>query len=173
MATMTAQILVGNSHKHSGGLIPLHQVWLSENDRPALVLQALSQAGEKPEVAGDVVWIPSGGNMLDDAMLLIGIHAIRDESLLEVARKCGLDPDAARLELGEVCTEEQREQLYRKCQEVLVGPKIIMSIFRDSSMEQHLGVLVDYKIDVEVCTPSYSRLFSAWKNETTTEGTLP
>ena len=38
MATMTAQILVGNPHPYHGGINPTHKIYLSESSRPALIL---------------------------------------------------------------------------------------------------------------------------------------
>jgi hypothetical protein len=38
MGTITAQILVGSPHLYHDGLMPTHQVFLSENSRPARVL---------------------------------------------------------------------------------------------------------------------------------------
>ena len=41
MATTTATILIGRAHQNDSGINPTHFIQFTENDRPALILQAI------------------------------------------------------------------------------------------------------------------------------------
>ena len=70
-------------------------------------------------------------------------------------------------------TESQRRQLYERCREIPRFPKIVISTFKGSSVgKRQLSLLENYTMDVEVCTPIYSRGYSHWRDETWTEGSL-
>jgi len=160
MGTYTAQILVGRPHPNHGGLEPTHELFLSENDRPAWILRPL--AGEGAEI----VWIPTVEHTLEDALLQIACHVLKDEGL---ARALG-DP-GERLECHDL-PESGRRELYGKCKALKWPCKLIISVFEGSTILSQLPVLADYGMDVEVCTPSFSRLSSGWTEGVRTTGSL-
>jgi hypothetical protein len=49
MATTTATIFIGYAHQNHSGINPTHLIRLTENDRPALILQSL-QSNDTPKV---------------------------------------------------------------------------------------------------------------------------
>ena len=89
-----------------------------------------------------------------------------------MAKDYNIKIESELLELYSDFDEKQRNNLYQKCRELSEFPKLIISVFRTSSIESQLAVLEKYKMDVEVCTPIYSRLYSGWLNETRIEGSL-
>lgn len=170
MATLTAQILVGTPHPNHGGIYPTHSLFLSENSRPAWILvEAYSGNGFGNS---RITWIPAPENILEDALLMIAIHVCKDDGILELIKSSGTGIESDQVEMYSDTTESQRRQLYKKCREISEFPKIIISIFKGSSIERDLPVLENYTMDVEVCTPIYSRWYSHWQNETRTEGSL-
>lgn len=170
MATLTAQILAGSPHPNHGGIDPTHSLFLSENSHPAWILVD-SHSGNGP---GDsrIVWIPTLENMLEDALLMIAVHVCKDDGILNHIKSSGTGIESGRVEMYSDTTESQRRQLYEKCREIPGFPKIVISIFKGSSIERQLPILENYTMDVEVCTPIYSRWYSHWQNETRTEGSL-
>ena len=64
MATLTAQILIGNGHPNNDGINPSYYIFLSENDKPALILGSQNvfnnKGGEK------IIWLPTIDNMLPE-----------------------------------------------------------------------------------------------------------
>jgi len=68
--------------------------------------------------------------------------------------------------------EYRRNTVYLQCREVSGFPKLIILVFRGSHIEKKLAVLEQYKMNVEVCSPIYSRLYSSWTNENRIEGSL-
>ena len=170
MATLTAQILVGRPHPNHDGINPTHYVFLSENDRPAWVL--VHQNIFRERGTGKIIWIPTVENMLEDALLMIAIHVCNNNELITIANTFSAKIDSDRMELYSELDETHRNQLYQKCRQVSGFPKIIISVFRGSTIEKQLSVLQQYKMDVEVCAPIYSRLYSSWTNETRIEGVL-
>ena len=110
--------------------------------------------------------------MLEDGLLMVAVHVLKNQEILDMARDYSVNILSKRLELYSDFFEEQRNNLYQKCRELSEFPKLIISVFRSSSIEGQLVVLEKYKMDVEICTTNYSRLYSGWQNETRIEGSL-
>ena len=168
MATLTAQILVGCPHPNHDGINPTHFLFLSENDRPAWVLvnQNVFRDGGRD---CRITWIPTKEDMLEDAMLMIAIHVLKNRETIEQAKVFNNDIEKDFVQLYTDLDEAQRKQLYQKCREVSDFPKVIISVFLGSTIDECLPVLEQYKMDVEVCRVGYSRLHSSWTNELRTE----
>ncbi|MBI3039281.1 hypothetical protein HYY75_09590 [bacterium] len=172
MGTLTAQILVGTPHPNHGGINPTHCMFLSENSRPAWVITPLNVFQEDRNVENKIIWIPTLEDMLEDAFLMIAIHVKRNHEIIEMARSFYAETQSARLELYEHFNDSQRKLLYEKCRQLSDFPKIIISVFETSTIQGQLKIVGKYNMDVEVCCPTYSRLFSEWSNETSIEGSL-
>ena len=172
MATHTAQILIGAPHLNKDGLIPSNYLFLSENSRPAWILVNENIYQDKKTKKSKLIWIPTVENMLEDGLLMIAVNVSKNKEILEMLKDYSIKTGSERLELYTELNDEQRDNLYQVCRGLTEFPKLIISVFRSSSIENQLGVLENYKMDVEVCTPSYSRLYSRWLEETRIEGSL-
>ena len=89
-----------------------------------------------------------------------------------MAREFSNKIDSQLLELRSDLDDDQRDRLYQKCRELSAFPKMMISIFRSSTIEKQLIVLENYKMEIEVCTPIYSRLYSRWTENFQIEGSL-
>ena len=172
MATLTAQILAGSPHQNHGGINPSHYLFLSENSRPAWVLVQQNLFNTENRQEEKITWIPTVEDMLEDAILMIAVHVQKNQGILELASTFTDNIESDRLELYEVFNESQRKQLYEKCQVIPNFPKLIVSFFHGSTIQSQLKVIEQYKMDVELCGPVYSRLYSAWSQETNIIGSL-
>ena len=172
MATKTAQILIGSPHPNKDGIIPSHYLFLSENSSPGWILVRENLDNEEKKEHLKIVWLPTVENMLEDGLLMVAVHVLKNQEILDMARNYSVNILSKRLELYSDFFEEQRNNLYQKCRELSEFPKLIISVFRSSSIEGQLVVLEKYKMDVEICTTNYSRLYSGWQNETRIEGSL-
>jgi len=172
MATLTAQILVGSPHPNHDGINPTHYLFLSENDRPAWILVDQNVFPEERSSVSRITWIPTVENMLEDALLMVAVHISKNREILEMAKVFSIDIESNDVELYSSLNESQRNTLYQKCREILEFPKIIISVFRGSTIERQLSILKQYKMDVEVCSPIYSRLHSSWSGKNRIEGSL-
>lgn len=172
MATLTAQILVGSPHPNHDGINPTHYLFLSENDRPAWVLVDQNIFREEQFGHSKITWIPTVENMLEDALLMIAIHVCKNHEIIEHAKVFSTKIQTDWIEMYSDLEESQRKQLYQECRAITDFPKVIVSAFRGSTIEKHLSLLEQYKMDVEVCRVSYSRLYSSWTNDTRIEGSL-
>ena len=170
MGTMTAQFLVGTPHQNHDGIQPTHYLFLSENSRPAWVLVP-QNIFRDDRIQNKVTWIPTVENMLEDAFLMIAIHIQKDREIIELAESFYKNAQSDRLELYEHFSDSQRTQLYEMCRQ-LSFTKVIITVFRNSTILRQLQIIEQYKMDVEVCCPTYSRLFSVWSKETRIEGSL-
>jgi len=165
MGTFTAQILVGTPHPNHGGIIPTHYLFLSENDRPAWILENKSDSQK-------VIWIPTVEDMLEDALLMIAIHVCKDSNIINLAKSFCKKITSERVEVYSDLKEAHRKQLYQQCRALSNFPKIIVSVFEGSTIRGQLSVLKQYQMEVEVCVPIYSRLFIPWTGKTTIKGSL-
>lgn len=172
MATMTAQILIGSGHPNHDGIGPSHYLFLSENSRPAwlLVEQNVFMSSKKRDAK--IVWIPTVESMLEDAFLMIAVHVLKDQGIVEVIKSFNKAALSDRLEMYDSLEEAERKLLYEKCRMITRFPKLILSVFTGSTLMGQLGVIKKYDMDIEVCTPAYVRLFSPWSNERTIKGSL-
>ena len=155
MGTFTAQILVGKSHPYHGGIIPSHEIYLSENDRPAWILEANS-CNKQIDDAEDmkrIIWTPTLENLLNDAMLMIALYIIKDSSVVELSKKHFKNNDSIRVQLYEDISKECLEELYKQSKFVMYPVKVILSVFIGSSLINHVTRLSEYMIDYEICMP--------------------
>ena len=172
MATLTANILVGSPHPNHDGIQPSHYLFLSENSRPAWVLVQQNLFNKENRQEEKITWIPTVEDMLEDAILMIAVHVQKNQGILELASTFTDNIESERLELYEVFNESQRKQLYEECRKISDFPKLIVSVFQGSTIKRQLKVVEQYKMDVEVCSPVYARLFSLWSKETNIIGSL-
>lgn len=151
MGTITAQIIVGRSHKYHEGIIPSHFLFLSENDRPAWILFGPNFFKEPYSPERKIVWIPSSENMLEDAMLMIAIHVLKNKKVKKNAEKyCG-NITGLNLEIFSALEKSQRHELYENCRSIKNWPKIVVSVFHGSTIKNQLDILKEYSIDFEKC----------------------
>ena len=172
MGTLTANILIGSPHPNKDGIIPSHYMFLSENSAPSWTLVKENVDNEDKNKYPNIVWLPTVENMLEDGLLMVAAHVLKNHEILEMATDYTKKIESERLELYSDLDDAQRNNLYQKCRELSKFPKLIISVFRSSSIETQLAVLEKYDMDVEVCTPIYSRLYSEWQNEIRIEGSL-
>ncbi len=173
MATITAQILVGHAHPNHGGVTPTHRLYLSENSRPAWILAPETVfAREGVTQNGKITWIPTVENMLEDALLMIAIHVVRDPTVSEAAERFLRSKSSSLVTLYEDIDRKDLEQLYEKCRAAEINSKLVLTIMDGSTVAGQLKVLEKYRMDVEVCTPRYSRSHSQWHSSSVVRGSL-
>jgi hypothetical protein len=172
MGTFTAQILVGDPHPNHQGIAPTHNLFLSENDRPAWILSPIDVSGEAEVGHRRITWIPTVEHMLEDALFMIAVHVCGHGEILEFGRELCSNIESELLELNSDFSQWEREEIYNRCRKIATFPKLIVSVFKGSAIAWQLPVLESYKMDIEVCSPIYSRLYSPWTNATAVEGSL-
>jgi hypothetical protein len=151
MATMTAQILVGSSHQYHGGITPSHYLFLSENDRPAWIMVKQNIFTGKTATGSRIVWIPTVENMLEDGLLMIAIHACKIKPVVDLVGEFRSKVRPIRFQMYDDFSAAQRVELYETCRENLTSPKMIVTVFKGSSIAHQLPVLRHYKFELEIC----------------------
>jgi len=173
MSTFTAQILVGQKHSNDSGIINIsHTLFLSENSRPAWILLPTDFFGKQEQSEPQITWIPTIENMLEDALLMIGLYVLKDEKLLKFAEKYFVNPRKNFTELYQDITQENLLELYKQTRLIESGHKITLSVFQGSSILNQLQVLKNYKNDIEVCQSVYSKEYSHCSKQFETRGDL-
>lgn len=161
MATITAHFLVGTAHPNHGGIIPTHQMFLYENDRPKFVLSEIGS--EKSRVA---VWVPTKEHMLDDALLMIAVHVMGAFSMKEIAKSGTKAKSKKPFQIYDDMSEKTHAKLIKNLPGVPDFPKVVVTILAGSELRNHLPAIKRYSMDIEVCATCYARSRSAWTQTT-------
>jgi hypothetical protein len=157
MGTITACILVGSSHRYPDGITPSHYLFLSEkeNDPPSWILVSQNISGslphELPPPGASITWFPSQDHMLEDAFLMIALHVIGDRELMQMAETSCREILSPRVVLYDCVHNDQRRLLYERCRKISQWPKIILSVFKGSSVQNPVPVFRQYQMNFEVC----------------------
>lgn len=151
MATITAQFLIGDSHIYHDGIIPTHFLFLSENDKPHLIL-VCQNLSKNPDMK-KIVWIPTVENMLKDALLMVSTFIVKDPEILELMNHDLINTSP--LQLYTYFTKDHLEILYNKMGEIQKWPKIVITILNDSSLTSQIDEINNYPISHELCLSNH------------------
>jgi hypothetical protein len=155
MASITAQILIGVPDQYHDGINPTHYLFLSENDRPAWLLREENIFSlEKKIDRKTIVWIPTLENMLEDALLMISIYILKDETILKKVRTIFNNKIPYRVEAYADFKKGELAKLYDKNKNILEkygNVKIVITILKGSHIYNRLKALENYKLMVEIC----------------------
>jgi hypothetical protein len=167
MATFTSQILVGQKHTYDSGIINItHTLYLSENSRPAWILTPIDELNANKQNQQKITWIPTLENMLEDALVMIGLYVLKDKELITLTNQYIKQPNNDFIELyNDVTSTDGLQELYNQARKIESSHKIILSVFQGSSIVNQLPVLKNYQNDIEVCKSIFTKEFSLWSNE--------
>jgi hypothetical protein len=167
MATYTASILIGHSHPNHSGIIPTHELFLSENSRPAWILVPHMPTEEFRKK----IWIPSVENMLEDALLMINAIVLGNKKI-----RSSLNQFCKRISAVEIYSvpDIERRKIYKLSRKEYEGIniKLCLSVYEQSTLKKQLIVLKEYPFEMEVCRTSFSRSHSMWTGKTLRKGIL-
>jgi len=137
----TAFIIVGSRPHITYGLPnPGYLLMLYENDAPSWELVPLyPELKEKP-----IIWIPTISGMLEDALVMIGVHVAKDEELRKLAREIFKQPLDSEIEMHKA--GKRLEKLRKVARKVLQKYDIGLVIvpLEDSTILRQLGALNGY-----------------------------
>jgi hypothetical protein len=163
MATFTSQIVIGRKHSYDSGILHItHTLYLSENSRPAWILTPTDEFKAKQQNHQKITWIPTLENMLEDALVMIGLYVVKDQELIRLANESFNQPNKDFIELYDDSKHEDLQKLYHQARKIEGSHKMILSVYQDSSILQQLPVLKQYQNDIEVCKSIYTKEFSPW-----------
>lgn len=150
MATITAQLLIGEAHNWHGGIMNTATVYLYENSRPAWVYKPADRKEE------NIYWIPTVENMLEDGLLLAAVHIWGNDDIIRTLKAAAGSDSFEQLELYNL-SKEDRDILYKKCRALDNGAKVILSVFNGSSLLGQAGIMERYQVEHEICLPQANR----------------
>ena len=162
MATLTAQILVGNSHPNHGGITAGYQLFLSENDRPCWECFPIfpPRLGEVLKNEGHTVWIPPGpGSILECGLLMVALHCFDpmdrrpvNKELVSSAKSMSKKIMDKFVDMS-ILTDKQFKELYDMAKKIELNDsdKLIVTVLAGSSITGRLEELKKHKYDFEVC----------------------
>lgn len=171
MASLTAQLLVGHPDPYTDEIAPTHELSLWENDRPVWALSDLRAEERSPVIR----WVPTLEHPIEDGLLLIGIHVLRDGPLALQVEALDLLGRNEALVLYDTTTPEQRTNLYalRRQIDSQYRYKIVATILHGSLARSDLGSLAEYTMAVEVCCTDFLRAYAGMSGSQTVIGEIP
>jgi hypothetical protein len=172
MATITAHILIGHTNQLGGGMLPTHCLLLSEGSKPVWILKDLDILEDHTSALSTVRWIPSDEHLLEDALLMISINILKDEKLLDKAKKYFKNLSDPLINLKEDINISALEELRAINRNLKYDFKVAISCFNGSSLGNKLDTLKEYCMDVEVCSSTYNRFYNPWIEKTVVNGNL-
>lgn len=149
MADATAWIVVG---LESGGFgsdhfDPTHLLVLSENDRASWRLFGLAQV----RTEDGTLWVPSSPDaFVHDAMLMIAIHIVKDEKLIEAASRVIPDITGRRVDLNLPDRSSELRKLYDLCRPFR-GAVLVVTVLAQSTMARSLEDFSQYANPTRIC----------------------
>jgi len=182
MSSITAQVIVGHRGNFDDGIRPAYAVFLSENDRPALLLRSIDPYGDgarEEDKDKSWAWIPTTEHTLEDAILMIAVYVLRNAEVLARLSEFGFDPargirdDRQPVELYSAFTEEQRAELYGMCRRLPEEFGLQVTVLDSSTMSHQLSCLGEYSMEVRVCQETFSRFNGACHDGMQETGSLP
>jgi len=173
MATFTAYVLVGHGHPNDDGIIPIAELALSENSRPAWTLRPRYEALQQPilPIPKQRIWLPSHSeHILEDALLMLALFVWQDRQLRRAAREL-FHLQEPQLDLSAL--DAERIAALRQVARAKEWPgKLALFVLRDSSLCNQLEKLAAWSIQAEVCTPRWWRIQNQWDESPRIGGTL-
>ncbi|MBM3454020.1 MAG: hypothetical protein FJX80_02610 [Bacteroidetes bacterium] len=160
MATTTAVILVGHSHRNNSGINPSHIIQFTENDRSALILQSLQENSDP------IVIIPTFDNTVDDIYLMIAVFILKEiypsQNIQDVEKKS----------LNEILDKNERAFLYARTKLLFedINMKVVFNILDGSHLLGQTSLIKAYPNDFEVLLPALKKEFDVWSNKIITKG---
>ena len=155
MSTTTAIILIGQAHQNHSGINPTHLIRLTENDRPALILQSI-ESKEKP-----IIIVPTVENMVDDIYLMISVFILK-----------GLNPgkeliSKERQSIHDILREQERFELYEKTKTLIqiAKIKVVFNLLDGSHLLNQIDKIKQYPNDYEITVPFIKNEFNAWSSK--------
>jgi len=145
---------------------------LIEGSQPAwkLEIPALLEEGQP---AREIMWIPSLEHLLEDLIVMFGLHVIKTPELLEVVAGAGVDLLGKTVTVNNL-SAELRKALYAAARAVDGDFKLGLMVFEGSYLYRHgaLTVLKEFVFDVEICRMVYKRVRTAWSDNVCEDGML-
>lgn len=173
MGTITAQILIGEGHPNDGGIRPEYTMQLSENSKLHWNLNNNIKYLAKPPTVAELKkmsyygWFPSVEHVLEDGLLMIGLHVVKDTNLIKLAQEIYPPMMEETLWVHEIDDKagllpSRRQELYDALREIEDWPKLMVSVFMNSALGSHLQVLEELPIDIEICQWTRVRCNKGW-----------
>lgn len=172
MGTITAQILVGEAHPNHGGIYPTHVLYLSEDSKPAWILETHNILVEPVSKQKPIIWIPTLEHMLEDALLMVSCYVAKHPQIYALVQEKKDHAKDSSLQLYQMFEKEELAHLHAINQNISSRLKLIVNVFEGSTIRKQLNILEKYGMEVEVLVPTFSRLFSRWSNQWITTGSL-
>ena len=145
MTSMTAHLLVSTEDREQG-FFPSHQLCLYEGPLPLWRLTAIDATPE----AALAVWVPTVEHTLADALLMVGLHVVRDANLLELAARSIRRPHYERIDVCGDIEPRDAEMLREASRKIAPRYHLLLTARDRSHVWAHVDELRRYATSFEI-----------------------
>jgi len=184
MSTCTAELIIGKADQNHSGIQFNHRLTLYENSRSVLVMERKPSLDDGGQLLDR--WVPHPDRVLADAMVMLAGYGAGDQAVLELIAdmKEGWGRDGDILDLHEVdpglmdklyaATRKAFTLQVEKTRHYIISDrwKVIACLFRSCSIQDSLGLLREYDIDIEICRSCFQSEYSPWSDRIDVWGEL-
>lgn len=159
MAAVTSLIHVGHGHSNDGGLRLIKSIQLEEGSRPSFSILPSKR----------VVYIPTVENMLDDLIFMISVEValhplaiqLLDEHLIATKNaEKGSVRVVRHIEMYRDFHDSERIKIYSALKSISDLPKIVLCLFKGSTLYESVKNIRNYDLEFEVCESTMGRQYS-------------
>ena len=152
MGYFTAQIIAGSEGIYEDSFYPCNYLFLYEHFRAVWILTG--NMNNDDEKIKKKFWIPTVDHMLEDALLMIAIHVVKNPIIIETARDYYRNILSDRkVYLYEVFNDKQRASLYELCRKKIRRdkfPELIIMALNNSTIINQFNILDNYDITCNI-----------------------
>ena len=159
MRETTAEMWIGPDESTNwvggqNGINATFLLLLRENSRPSWLLMPGNFYDKKPPVIGSSkVWVPTQSSPTQDALLLFAVLGAKVPEVRAAFNNHEKSQKRNNLVLPESFPSGLPKDIYAKCQEHLIGWKVVISIGRHSLANEDIKELGSYKgLNIDVRT---------------------
>ena len=151
MHTLTAHILIGPGTSDGLG-VPSHALYLTEHSAPIWTLAATGIRGRGPQVVEKLAWIPTVHDMLEDGLLMLGLHVAGFPELRQLADRYFKEDWRGEVEMWRDITPDHLRELHALNRQQDWQEHLAITVMFNSTIMNQLGALRQYRFGLDLCT---------------------
>lgn len=141
-----------------GMRLPTHALFLTEGRPWRWTLAGPGLPGAIPRLGEPLAWVPTTEDVLEDGLLMLGLHAGRFPKLCQRADECFRAGWRGGIDLNRELTAAQRHELHTLNQQQAWHWHLAVTVLFGSAVAAQVGRLRHYRFGLDLCP------WRVWRN---------